>query len=139
MTHIKQLFNLSQSTIRNMAEKNHWKERVADYDRFILVQKVKLEQTNKAKAHISRLSEYRVQQESIGRSISVAAGRIALIANKQLELMLVADAIVDPEKLPSYLNAAAKLAEVGKQLQAGALGVDALLSALDEAEDAAEY
>lgn len=134
ITHIRQLFNISQSAIRQIAEKNNWKERVSDYDRFILVQKVKLEQTNKAKQHISRLNEYRVQQELIGRDFSIAAARIAAVANKQLELMLVAGGLVDPEKLPSYLSAAAKLAEVGKQLQANALGVDALLTAMQDTD-----
>lgn len=134
ITHIKQLFNLSPSSIKQIAEKNYWKERVSDYDRFILVQKVKLEQTNKAKAHIRRLEQYRLQQEMIGRDFSIAAARVAGIANKQLELMLAAGGLVDPEKLPAYLNAAAKLAEVGKSLQAGALGVDALLTALEESD-----
>jgi hypothetical protein len=36
--------------------------------------------------------------------------------------------------IPGLLNSAAKLAEVGKSLQSGALGVEQLLVALEEAD-----
>jgi exopolyphosphatase/pppGpp-phosphohydrolase len=62
------------------------------------------------------------------------AARIALIANQTLARLLEAEASLDVKDLPSMLNAAAKLAEVGKNLQSSALGVDSLLSALEEGE-----
>jgi hypothetical protein len=48
--------------------------------------------------------------------------------------MLDSDQNLDVRDMPSMLNAASKLAEVGKNLQGGALGVDQLLAAIEESD-----
>jgi hypothetical protein len=48
--------------------------------------------------------------------------------------MLDSEQNLDVRDLPSMLNAASKLAEVGKNLQSNALGVDQLLAAIEESE-----
>ena len=49
--------------------------------------------------------------------------------------MLDEDRTLDARDLPGMLNVAAKLADVGKNLQSTALGVDNLLVALEEADE----
>jgi hypothetical protein len=86
------------------------------------------------KLHLRKLEEYREQQETIGQQLSLSAARIAYLANRKLTNMLDSDQDLDTRDLPSLLNAASKLAEVGKNLQGNALGVDQLLAAIEESD-----
>jgi hypothetical protein len=86
------------------------------------------------KLHLKKLEEYREQQEQIGQQLSLSAARIAYLANRKLTEMLDSDQNLDVRDMPSMLNAASKLAEVGKNLQGGALGVDQLLAAIEESD-----
>ena len=54
--------------------------------------------------------------------------------NFRLDEYLENNRSVDIRDIPSILNSAAKIAEVGKNLQSGALGVEQLLVALEEAD-----
>ena len=60
---------------------------------------------------------------------------IALLANASLAKMLEQEQVIGIKDLPAMLQAAAKLADVGKNLQSSALGVDNLLAAIEESED----
>lgn len=134
LDYISRLTNIPASRLNKVSQKNNWKRRSADYDRAELVEKAKQAETSRHERHLRKLEEYREEQEMLGQQMTTNAARIALIANQTLARLLEAEASLDVKDLPSMLNAAAKLAEVGKNLQSSALGVDSLLSALEEGE-----
>jgi hypothetical protein len=132
--YVSKITNISIHKITEVAKKNSWQRRAADYDRFQLAKRIKESQDSKHEAHLRRLEVYREEQEVLGRQLSLNAARIAFMANSTLGKMLDEQKDLDVRDLPSILNTAAKLAEVGKNLQGSALGVDQLLAALEEGE-----
>lgn len=126
--------NLSPSLLNKISTKNNWKRRAEDYDRAELVKKMKQVQTSKHELHLRKLEKYREEQEALGQQLTLNAARIAFLANSTLSRMLDEDKQLDARDLPGMLNVAAKLADVGKNLQSTSLGVDNLLAALEEAE-----
>ena len=127
-------FNLQESRLHTIAKKNYWKERASDYDIDLLQEKLKLEQESRAIEHKKRLEEYRLQQEFLGRNLSANAAKLAALSQKTLDEYLQEERKLDIRDIPSILNSAAKIAEVGKNLQSGALGVEQLLVALEETD-----
>jgi hypothetical protein len=100
-----------------------------------LQERLKLEQDERAKIHKERLEDYRLQQEFLGRSLSSDAAKLAALVNSSLDSLLREGRNLDVRDIPAILNAANKAAEVGRNLQSSALGVDQLLTALEEYED----
>lgn len=133
--YISQLFNLQHSTIYKIYCTNNWKQRAADYDRYQLSQKIKLSQDARQQEHLLQLERYRQEQEAIGRQLSMNAAKIAQLSNATLNTMLENQELLTTRDIPAMLNAAAKLADIGKQLQSTALGVDQLLVALEDGSD----
>lgn len=133
-SYISAIFNLQDSVIIKIAKKNNWAQRVAEYDRYELASKLQLEKDARAIQHKRKLEEYRSQQEFLGRALSHDAAKLAQLASRTLDDYLNSDRNIDIRDLPSILNSAAKVAEVGKSLQSGALGVEQLLTALEEAD-----
>lgn len=132
--YIQNVSNYTITAINKIATKNNWKRRVEDYDRMQLVQRMKEAQTSRHELHVRKLESYREEQEALGKQLTLNAARIALIANSTLCKMLEEEKELDARDLPSMLNVAAKLADVGKNLQSSSLGVDNLLAALEEAD-----
>lgn len=132
--YVSKITNISIHKITEIAKRNSWQRRAADYDRFQLAKRIKESQDSKHEAHLRRLEVYREEQEALGRQLSLNAARIAFMANSTLGKMLDEQKDLDVRDLPSILNTAAKLAEVGKNLQGNALGVDQLLAALEEGD-----
>lgn len=133
-TYIANTFNLQLSRVNKIATKNYWAQRVSDYDIDMLQQKLRVEQDARAIQHKQRLEEYRLQQEFLGRQLSTNAAKLAALSQRTLDEYLQNDRSLDIRDLPGILNSAAKIAEVGKNLQSGALGVEQLLVALEEAD-----
>lgn len=133
--YISRVSNVQASTINKIAKKNNWKRRSADYDIAELAAKARQAENSRHQLHILKLERYREEHELLGQQITSNAARIALIANSTLSKLIDEEARLGVKDLPAMLNAAAKLAEVGKSLQSSALGVDSLLSALEEGED----
>lgn len=127
-------FNLQETRILALAKKNCWEQRTKDYDIDMLQQKLKLEQDSRAIEHKKRLEEYRLQQEFLGRNLSANAAKLAALSQRTLDDFLQSERQIDIRDIPGILNSAAKIAEVGKNLQSGALGVEQLLVALEEAD-----
>ena len=117
-----------------ISKKNNWVQRASDYDIDMLQQKLKLEQDSRAIEHKKRLEAYRLQQEFLGRNLSANAAKLAALSQRTLDEYLENERSIDIRDIPSILNSAAKIAEVGKNLQSGALGVEQLLVALEEAD-----
>lgn len=133
-TYIANIFNLQESRIQNIAKKNYWAQRASDYDIDMLHEKLKLEKDSRAIEHKKRLESYRLQQEFIGRNLSSNAAKLAALSQRTLDDYLSSERSLDIRDIPAILNSAAKIAEVGKNLQSGALGVEQLLVALEEAD-----
>jgi hypothetical protein len=118
-----------------IAKRNHWDTRSADYDMDMLAEQLKLEQGSRAIEHKRKLEDYRLQHEFLGRSLTANAAKLAALSQRTLDTYIDnPDRVVDMRDIPGLLNSAAKLAEVGKNLQSGALGVEQLLVALEEAD-----
>jgi hypothetical protein len=132
--YISAIFNLQESRVAQIAKKNNWGERVADYDRNEFANKLQLEKDASAIEHKRKLEEYRSQQEFLGRALSHDAAKLAQLANRTLDDYLNSERVIDMRDIPSILNSAAKVAEVAKSLQSNALGVEQLLVALEEAD-----
>jgi len=135
LQYISTVSNATLSSLNRVSVKNNWKRRSEDYDRAELVKKMKQVQTSKHELHLRKLEKYREEQEALGQQLTLNAARIAFLANSALSKMLDEDRTLDARDLPGMLNVAAKLADVGKNLQSTALGVDNLLVALEEADD----
>lgn len=134
LQYISTVSNVTPSVLSKLSTKNNWKRRAEDYDRAELVKKMQQVQTSKHELHIRKLEKYREEQEALGQQLTLNAARIAFLANSTLSRMLDEDKQLDARDLPGMLNVAAKLADVGKNLQSTSLGVDNLLAALEEAE-----
>ena len=132
--YLANVFNLADNRINEIAKKNHWMQRSADYDRDMLAEKIRSEQSARAVEHKRKLEQYRETQEFLGRSLTNDAAKLAMLASRTLDEYINSDRKVDMRDIPSILNSAAKIAEVGKSLQSGALGVEQLLVALEEAD-----
>ena len=133
--YISKVYNYTESTINKIAIKNNWDLRAAEYDRFQLQLMSAAENSRRAQLHKQKLEEYRQQQEFIGRSLSSDAAKLAAIVSNTLDKFMMNDREIDIRDLPAVLNAANKAAEVGRNLQSSSLGVDQLLTALEEVED----
>jgi hypothetical protein len=133
-TYIANTFNLQDNKVLAISKKNYWAERASDYDIDVLQQKLRVEQDSRAIEHKKRLEAYRLQQEYLGRNLSANAAKLAALSQRTLDEYLQSERSVDIRDIPSILNSAAKIAEVGKNLQSGALGVEQLLVALEEAD-----
>lgn len=127
-------FNLQETQLHKLSKKNNWATRTSDYDIDTLHEKLKVEQDARAIEHRKRLESYRLQQEYLGRNLSVNAAKLAALSQRTLDEYLESNRAIDIRDIPSILNSAAKIAEVGKNLQSGALGVEQLLVALEEAD-----
>jgi hypothetical protein len=134
LQYVSTISNVAPSVLSKLSSKHNWKRRAEDYDRAELVAKMKQVQTSKHELHLRKLDKYREEQEALGQQLTLNAARIAFLANSTLSKMLDEDRELDARDLPGMLNVAAKLADVGKNLQSTALGVDNLLVALEEAE-----
>ena len=135
LQYISTVSNATPSALSKLSAKNNWRRRSEDYDRAQLVNKLKQVQTSKHELHLRKLEVYREEQEALGKQLTLNAARIAFLANSTLSKMLDEDRELDARDLPGMLNVAAKLADVGKNLQSTSLGVDNLLVALEEAEE----
>jgi hypothetical protein len=129
------VYNLTEATIYKIANKNNWELRAADYDRYQLQQMTAAENSRRAQLHKQKLEEYRMQQEFIGRSLSADAAKLAALVGNTLDKFMSSDREIDIRDLPAVLNAANKAAEVGRNLQSSSLGVDQLLTALEEYDE----
>lgn len=132
LKYISTITNITPNAIHKISQKNNWQRRSQDYDRAMLVLKAKEAEGSRHELHLRKLEQYREEQEALGQQLTLNAARIAFLANNTLAKMLSEDKELDARDLPSMLSTAAKLADIGKNLQSTALGVDNLLAAVEE-------
>jgi hypothetical protein len=85
--------------------------------------------------HQNKLNQYRQQQEFIARLASDAAARLLVINTKRIDKLMTSDEIVTIDELIGLSGVAQRMANLGKELGSQALGVDALLEAMEDIED----
>lgn len=134
VSYVQSISGVSVNTINKIAKKNSWQQRASDYDLAQLQSTLEEANTTRQRLHLQKLEEYRQQQEYLGKQLSVNAAKIATIANNTLTAMLENNSNIDIRELPSILTTAAKLATVGKELQSASLGVEQLLTAIEEVD-----
>jgi len=134
LLYISRIANITPNTLNKIAQRNNWKRRVSDYDTAQLALKIKQSQDSKHQLHIQKLEQYRQETESLGKQLTLNAARIAFLANSSIGRLIDEERTLDVRDLPSILNTAAKLAEVGKNLQSSSLGVESLLSAIEDSD-----
>ena len=132
--YVSKLFNLSLASIKRIADKNLWDLRVADYDTHMAEELLAGEYQRRQEHHIAKLESYRQEQETTGKLMTDTAMRLLVLTERKLTAMMETGEDLDINNIASVSNAAAKLADTGKGLSSSALGVEALLEALEEHE-----
>lgn len=134
LSYVSTICNIPFTALQKISKNNNWEQRASDYDLAQLQHTLEEANTTRQKLHLQKLEEYRQQQEYLGKQLSVNAAKIASIANNTLTTMLDNNGSIDIRDLPSILTTAAKLATVGKELQSASLGVEQLLTAIEEVD-----
>jgi hypothetical protein len=134
-SYISLTYNLPESRVLKIAERDNWAKRAADHDTYKLQLLLKQENNQRAIEHKRKLEEYRQTQEFLGRSLSADAAKMAAIVGRALDKFIAEDRDLEIREIPGIIAAASKAADLGRNLQASSLGVDQLLVALEEMED----
>jgi hypothetical protein len=135
ITHVAQLFGLRPASVLAISKKNNWALRSEAYDKFVLAKALRSEEKTRQAEHIRKLEVFRQQQEFLGASMTSSAAKIMHLAQRRLDNMLSKDgAMISEAQLSQLLSVATKIAETGKALTGTALGVDALLEAVESNE-----
>lgn len=139
ITHVAQLFGLRPASVLAVSQKNHWILRSEAYDKFVLAKALRSEEKTRQAEHIRKLELFRQQQEFLGGAMTASAAKIMHLAQRRLDAMLSKDgAMISEAQLSQLMSVASKIAETGKTLTGTALGVDALLEAV-ESNDGEDY
>lgn len=134
ITHVAHLFGLRPATVLALSRKNNWALRSEAYDKFVLAKALRSEEKTRQAEHIRKLELFRQQQEFLGASMTGSAAKIMHLAQRRLDKMLENGAMLSEAQLSQLMSVAAKIAETGKALTGTALGVDALLEAVESNE-----
>jgi len=132
---IADLFHISPPSVIRCAKNNHWKERAADYDREMPLLRLEQERIARFQEHSEKLESFRTRSETLGTALITASARLLQTANATLAAMQENGEQLDRRLLSGALNASAKVAEAGRTLMAQSLGVDALLTGIQGAEE----
>jgi predicted DNA-binding protein YlxM (UPF0122 family) len=132
---IADLFEISICSVSRCAKNNHWKERAADYDRELPLLRLEQERLARFQEHSEKLESFRTRSETLGTALITASARLLQTANATLAAMQENGEQLDRRLLSGALNASAKVAEAGRTLMAQSLGVDALLTGIQGAEE----
>jgi hypothetical protein len=133
--YILKLFNLRKGTLSRICTNNNWKYRTKLYDLETLAIEHRDIDKEAMQLHQNKLNQYRQQQEFIARLASDAAARLLVINTKRIDKLMTSDEIVTIDELIGLSGVAQRMANLGKELGSQALGVDALLEAMEDIED----
>jgi len=135
LSHIAQVFSKRTATVKALAEKNNWEIRAQQYDNYMLAEAMLSESETRKREHIRKLEDFRAKQEFLGSAMTGAAAKLMAVAQRKLDAMLEDEETeLSQEELSKIISNASRIAETGKSLSGGALGLDALLEALDSTE-----
>ena len=120
---------MSQSTLRRLAKRWDWKQRLEDYDDSFLARAAKVGAEAEQARHRAQLVAFRDAQHRRAEQLSDAAERLLELVVESTRSHLAAGTLLQPAQLGAGLTAAARALESSGSTAATALGVEELLQA----------
>jgi len=133
--YISTLFKITKLKVDEVYRRNNWKYRSSMYDAKCLALANEDIDKQAIVDHQQKLEQYRTQQEIIAKQASLTASKILSINLRKINEILENNETPTIQEVTFLGSLANKLAILGKDLGAQALGVDALLEAIDEVEE----
>lgn len=122
---------LSQSTLRRLAKRWDWKQRLEDYDDSFLARAAEAGAEAEQARHRAQLVAFRDAQHRRAEQLSDAAERLLELVVESTRSHLTAGTLLQPAQLGAGLTAAARALEASGSTAATALGVEELLNSLE--------
>lgn len=129
---LKRIFNLSDKYLVKLREKNNWVERIDAYDRNTYLNALSEETTAREEEHRRKLEYYRAQQETLAQQSASGAAKMLHLINRKLNKLVEDTDNLSIDEMVSVGNLSTKLVQLQKDIGAQALGVDALLEAIED-------
>jgi hypothetical protein len=129
---LKRIFTLTDSYVKKVREKNNWVERIDAYDRNTYLNALSEETSAREEEHRKKLEIYRARQETIADQAAMGAARMLHLVNSKLAKLVDNGDSLSVDEMIGVGNLTVKLVSMQKEVGAQALGVDALLEAIDE-------
>jgi hypothetical protein len=130
--HLLRIFNLTNNYYKKLREKNNWVERLDSYDRTTYLNALSEETVAREEEHRRKLEFYRAQQETLANQASSASAKMLHLINRKLNKIVEDVENLTIDEMVSVGNLSTKLIQLQKDIGAQALGVDALLEAIEE-------
>lgn len=127
-------FDCDYTYLTTQAKKHQWKIRAAAHDEHKALEKAERDREERHQAHIVKLEQFRGRSEQLGAGLITAAAQLLQAANHSINQIKARGDVLDTRLISGALNASAKCAEAGRLLTAQSLGIDALVSGLDDAD-----
>ncbi len=119
----------SESTLRRRADQWKWVERLAAYDSEMLKNASEARTKADSERYEHQLETFRQKQLSRARTIGDCAEELVLLVERSLRHHLEAGTVLHGRELSSVMAVACKALEGAMNIEAAALGVEALLEA----------
>lgn len=132
LTAISNEFNVSMPVISKIAKNNSWKMRAAAYDENIAIINAERERQSRHNEHMEKLEAFRSRTEQLGSGLIASAAQLLQVANQSIQDIKARGDTLDQRLIASALQAAAKCSVEGRSLIGSSLGVDALLSGIED-------
>ena len=120
---------MSQSTLRRLAKRWDWKQRLEDYDDSFLARAAEVAAEAEQARHRAQLLAFRDTQHRRAEQLSDVAERLLELVVESTSAHLAAGTLLQPAQLGAGLTAAARALEASGSKAATALGVEELLEA----------
>lgn len=121
---------LSQSTLRRLAKRWAWQERLEAYDASFLAQAAEVGSEAEQARHRAQLVAFRDAQHRRAERLADAAEQLLELVVESTRKHLAAGTLLQPAQLGAGLTAAARALEASGSTAATALGVEELLEGL---------
>ena len=132
--YLSRIYGTPIPKLNKIRDKNNWDQRIDAYDRQTLVNTLSDEEKTRRVLHEQKLEMYRGQLEVIASQSAGNASKILHLIQKKLNTILESGDNLSVDELVSTGNLAVKLSQLHKEVGGQALGVEALLEAIDDDE-----
>ena len=122
---------MSQTTLRRLAKRWDWKQRLDAYDDSFLARAAEVGAEAEQARHRAQLVAFRDAQHRRAEQLSDAAERLLELVVESTRSHLAAGTLLQPAQLGAGLTAAARALEASGSTAATALGVEELLNSLE--------
>jgi len=133
--YVSTLFKITKLRVEEIYRRNNWRYRSSIYDAKCLALANEDIDKQSILEHQKKLEQYRNQQEVIAQQASLTASKILSINLRKINEILENNETPTIQEVTFLGSLANKLAILGKDLGSQALGVDALLDAIDNVEE----